>query len=348
MSTDIRAIFLGSDSRTMRTTQADALSQSLAEPSRRAILDALRTGQKSVGELVLLTGRKQPNISNHLAKMREQGLVRAERLGRQVYYALATPYADLVVRLHELTEAAVPASDAEIAPASSRNGKPNLSAVQQSYLAAALAGHEERVSALVSELLSERVPLETIYIAVFQKAMHIIGDLYVAGRTDEAHEHLATALTERMMAKVIQFYAPVARVSYRAVLGCVAGNWHTLGLRMLSDGLRMAGWETTYLGANVPAPSLVAMIEQVKPHLVILSCVMSEQIPTAVDLVAELKERRKELIPVFQIAAGGHALLATPEVLKQISPDFSANDLSEFMKAVRRRFPLLSPANEPA
>ena len=45
-------------------------------------MEHLRVGRKSVSELVHLTHLKQPNVSNHLAKMREQGLVRAERSGR--------------------------------------------------------------------------------------------------------------------------------------------------------------------------------------------------------------------------------------------------------------------------
>jgi len=328
----------------MRTlTEADALTQSLAEPSRRALLEELRTGQKSVGELVEKTGRKQPNISNHLAKMRDQGLVRSERIGRQVYYALATPYADLMIRLYEITEEANAIKTVE---PMTKNGTPNLSVIQQSYLDAALAGQEERVSALVSSLLAERVPLETIYITVFQNAMHIIGEMYIEGKTDEAHEHLATALTERMMAKVMQFYAPIARMPYRAVLGCVAGNWHALGLRMLSDGLRMAGWETTYLGANVPQSSFVTMTEQVAPHLVVISCVMPEQVSTAADLVAELKAHRNGSPLEYQIAVGGHVLHADSDARKHIAPDFSANDLADFMKAVRKRFPLRAASAE--
>src|SRR5579862_7672418 len=80
----------------------DFLSLALAEPSRRALLENLRFGRKSVTELVTATNLKQPNVSNHLAKMRQQGIVRAERIGRQVYYSLAMPFADVLLRMHEL------------------------------------------------------------------------------------------------------------------------------------------------------------------------------------------------------------------------------------------------------
>jgi MerR family transcriptional regulator, light-induced transcriptional regulator len=323
-----------------KSPETEAFSQSLAEPSRRAILEALRTGQKSVNELVEITGRKQPNVSNHLSKMREQGIVRAERYGRQVYYTLDTPYADLLVRLHEATAEPAPfptGAETPVVPLR-RQGRPNLNAYSQAYVEAALAGQEERVTALVNSLLSEHVPLETIYMTVFQKAMQIVGEWYVDGKANEAHEHLATALTERMMARVTQFYAPVTRMPYHALLGCVEGNWHALGLRMLADGLRMAGWETRFMGASVPNSSFLSLVRQTAPHLVVISCMMESQLLAAVSLVSDLKTLRSDLDLNFQIAVGGHFLHQHPEALRMIAPDFSANDLSDFLKTVRKRF----------
>jgi DNA-binding transcriptional ArsR family regulator len=58
----------------------------VAEPARRAILDFLVKGPRSVGEIVDATGLSQPNASRHLRIMREAGLVdsRPERQ-RRIY-----------------------------------------------------------------------------------------------------------------------------------------------------------------------------------------------------------------------------------------------------------------------
>jgi DNA-binding transcriptional ArsR family regulator len=48
----------------------------LAEPHRRAILNHLRGGEASVGELVDHSGLSQPSVSKHLRVLREAGLVR--------------------------------------------------------------------------------------------------------------------------------------------------------------------------------------------------------------------------------------------------------------------------------
>ncbi len=67
------------------------LLQGLAEPSRLAILETLRRGPACVSDLVEQTGLTQPNVSNHLACLRDCGLVSARPQGRFVYYALADP-----------------------------------------------------------------------------------------------------------------------------------------------------------------------------------------------------------------------------------------------------------------
>jgi DNA-binding transcriptional ArsR family regulator len=61
----------------------------LADPSRLAILEALRTNAQTVGELTIATGLSQPNTSNHLGCLLECGLVTREPQGKYVIYALA-------------------------------------------------------------------------------------------------------------------------------------------------------------------------------------------------------------------------------------------------------------------
>ena len=65
-----------------------AVAQALADPLRLAVLHHLMGGRSSVSELMTLVGSEQSRLSNHLAVLRERGLVRATRQGRQVFYEL--------------------------------------------------------------------------------------------------------------------------------------------------------------------------------------------------------------------------------------------------------------------
>ena len=60
----------------------------LAEPSRRRILDLLRTGELPVNDLVERIKLSQPGVSKHLRVLREAGLVDVRRSGRHRFYRL--------------------------------------------------------------------------------------------------------------------------------------------------------------------------------------------------------------------------------------------------------------------
>jgi len=68
-----------------------SICQGLADPKRLAILDALRGGERSVGDLSDYLELPQPNVSQHLSVLREKGLVKARRDGQRVMYEVSTP-----------------------------------------------------------------------------------------------------------------------------------------------------------------------------------------------------------------------------------------------------------------
>lgn len=64
------------------------IAHALADPLRLTILQRLMHGSAAVSELVVLTGEAQSKISNHLAVLRDRGLVTVTRLGRQRLYEI--------------------------------------------------------------------------------------------------------------------------------------------------------------------------------------------------------------------------------------------------------------------
>ncbi len=62
-----------------------------AHPKRLEILDALRKGEVTAGELVKVLGVRKANVSQHLAVLRGRRVVRTRREGLNVYYRIASP-----------------------------------------------------------------------------------------------------------------------------------------------------------------------------------------------------------------------------------------------------------------
>ncbi len=60
--------------------------QALADPSRRAIYEALARGEAAVADLTARFAISQPAVSQHLGVLRDAGLVVGRREGRRVYY----------------------------------------------------------------------------------------------------------------------------------------------------------------------------------------------------------------------------------------------------------------------
>ena len=71
-------------------TTADAFN-AVAEASRRDLLDALGTGEATVGELVDRLGLSQPQVSKHLGVLRAVGLVLVRVDGRHRWYRVNGP-----------------------------------------------------------------------------------------------------------------------------------------------------------------------------------------------------------------------------------------------------------------
>lgn len=63
----------------------------LADPTRLELLAWLSEGPRPVKDLIEATGQRQAKISQHLAVMRQRGILRAERNGTEMHYSVADP-----------------------------------------------------------------------------------------------------------------------------------------------------------------------------------------------------------------------------------------------------------------
>ncbi|MDB5082617.1 MAG: transcriptional regulator, ArsR family [Chloroflexi bacterium] len=67
------------------------ICRTLADPIRLEIIENLKNGERTVSELVAAMGLRQANVSQHLAVLRQAGLVLTRRQATTVYYRLSYP-----------------------------------------------------------------------------------------------------------------------------------------------------------------------------------------------------------------------------------------------------------------
>lgn len=82
--------------------------KALSDPKRILILDSLRHGERSVGEICEMLDLPQTNVSQHLGVLRGKGLVHSRRDAQWMYYSLVSPKVteaiDLLVEVMETTK----------------------------------------------------------------------------------------------------------------------------------------------------------------------------------------------------------------------------------------------------
>ena len=100
--------------------EAARLLKAIANPRRLVILCHLAHGERSVGQLEAEMNLAQPRLSQELARLRQDGIVRARRDSRTIHYSLADGRAEILIgHLYELFCAGEP-----VAPAAAERPPP--------------------------------------------------------------------------------------------------------------------------------------------------------------------------------------------------------------------------------
>ena len=86
-----------------KASEAARLLRALSNENRLMLLCLLFEGEKTVGELNESLDLSQSALSQHLAVLRDEGMVKTRRAGQSIYYGLASPPAQKVIEtLHSV------------------------------------------------------------------------------------------------------------------------------------------------------------------------------------------------------------------------------------------------------
>ncbi len=210
---------------------------------------------------------------------------------------------------------------------------PTLEFLARDYLAAQLAGDRRGALAVVlGQGLDGGFSVGELQAGVVQAAQREIGRLWQQNRISIAQEHMATAISHVVMARLFEEARPAPRVGRKVLVACVEGELHEFPARLVADFLDLGGFEVRYLGANVPTHDLLAMIRDEQPHLLALSVTMSFNAPASRQAVEQVRRERPDL----PILMGGHALDWEPELASRFGVETCGPEASCVVDSARR------------
>ena len=175
--------------------------------------------------------------------------------------------------------------------------------VYQRYVAALVSGDRRTCTAVVEDLQNNKIDMKDIFLNLFQRSLYEVGNLWEHHQISVAVEHLASAITERLITLVEPGVFMGPHQDHSAVIACVADEFHQLGGRMVADIFEIHGWKSHFLGANTPHGDLISMIDHTKPDLVALSLSVYFNLPSLLVTLAEITEKN----PHLPVLVGGQA-----------------------------------------
>jgi methanogenic corrinoid protein MtbC1 len=197
-----------------------------------------------------------------------------------------------------------------------RDGR--LQHAQQVFTQAAVRGSRAAAYRVVEDTLRSGAPVTDVYTGIFEASQHSIGVGWESDRLSVAQEHLATAVTEYVMARVFGDYpAPGAERGIAIVAG-VEGEMHQIAAHLVADVLAFDGWDVRFLGTNVPLRDLLDEVTRVRPIVVGLSATMLFNVPNVIAAVQSLKATVDT--PPYVIV-GGAAFQHSPGLAQEIGAD---------------------------
>jgi MerR family transcriptional regulator, light-induced transcriptional regulator len=171
------------------------------------------------------------------------------------------------------------------------------------FLHALLRGSARDAEGAVRGALESGLAPPEVHVRVVAPAMRTVGELWARDEITVADEHLATAITYRVL-NVISAAAgdPPAPTRQRVMLAALEEERHVVGLQMVADTLTAAGFDVMALGADVPLDALLAAIARYAPAVLGLSVTMPAG-PRLADALA----RMRAVDPALAVIVGGAA-----------------------------------------
>jgi methanogenic corrinoid protein MtbC1 len=172
-------------------------------------------------------------------------------------------------------------------------------------LTASLDRLDEQAANTALDRLFATYTVETVLQAVILPYLHSLGDRWEAGEVSVAHEHFASNLLRGRLLGLAQGWGQGRGPG--AILACVPGEQHELGLLAFGVALHRRGWRITYLGTDSPIGPVADIARSVVPAVVVLLGMTEEGF---LDQAHEIEKLARQV----QVVIAGTG--ATPEVAR--------------------------------
>jgi DNA-binding transcriptional MerR regulator len=195
----------------------------------------------------------------------------------------------------------------------------SLEELRDDWIAACIAFDRLAAESVVGRAFAA-YPVASVCGEIFLTGLVEIGKRWHQCEITVHQEHFASELAIYQVERLVGAAPPPWRAE-RIAVGCVADEHHTLCPLLLTLLLRERGWDTAFLGANLPAEGFGPTSRQLQPSLVVLA---AERLVTAAHLIVAGDALRDLGLPLLY---GGRIFDAIPALRPRIAGRYLGSDL---------------------
>lgn len=194
----------------------------------------------------------------------------------------------------------------------------------QSVLDSLLRCERARALQLVDAAMASGMTLQTLYLSVLQPILREVGRLWQMNRISVAQEHYCTAVVQLMMGRLSELTFASERIGRTVVASCVGDELHEVGLRMVADLLEAAGWDSHFLGANVPPNDLIRTLKSTGADVLCLSATLTSHLARTHQVIQRV--RAEPELQRVKIVVGGYPFNLEKDLWQRFGADGYAAD----------------------
>lgn len=212
-----------------------------------------------------------------------------------------------------------------------KDGRRSTAAVMEELLVALVEFDEDGADAIVDEAFA-LYSIEAVTEEIIAPTLIEIGERWHRGEVSVVQEHFATAFLRQRLAALFRAYdqpdsGPLA------VTGAAPGEWHDVGILIVSLCLRRNGWRVIFLSQAVPAEQLMEEVAHLRPNLVCISATT----PNSAAGLSEVARAFENLpLPRPRFVFGGRLFTLRPELQERFAGFYLNATARDLLFALRQ------------
>ncbi|SES82923.1 Methanogenic corrinoid protein MtbC1 [Natronincola peptidivorans] len=211
------------------------------------------------------------------------------------------------------------------------NDKPiSLSCISEAYQNALLDKEKPLAVKIILDAFQQGIAISDIYTKIFEPSLKRVGHRWECNQIHVSQEHFFSEMTQLIMSKLYIDSMPRYSKKHKIAALAANGEYHHIGIRMVTNLLELEGWKAYYLGINIPSDSIIKVIEEDAVDVVAISATMFFNVNSVEDLIRTI--RSTESCKKVKIMVGGSAFNTDKTLWKQVGADAYASNAVEAVK----------------